>query len=105
MLYAKDSAGISNLFVLDLCDTANIQDPRDGRTSLITAVLDNDEVLRRKLRIQSKEYFFPFGPTRFVGICIAYYVFKESREKCMIARNGYKREGARRETTREENSS
>ncbi|CAM9652718.1 unnamed protein product [Ascophyllum nodosum] len=45
----EDSAGISNLFVLDLCDTANIQDPRDGRTSLITAVLDNDETLVGRL--------------------------------------------------------
>lgn len=36
---------MSNLFVLDLCDTLNTQDPRDGRTSLMTAVLDNDEVL------------------------------------------------------------
>lgn len=35
---------MSNLFVLDLCDTSNTQDPRDGRTSLMTAVLDNDEV-------------------------------------------------------------
>lgn len=38
--------GISNLFMLDLCDTGNIQDPRDGRTSLMTAVIDNNEVRR-----------------------------------------------------------
>lgn len=43
----QDSTGISNLFVLDLCDTANTQDPRDGRTSLMTAVLDNNEVLQK----------------------------------------------------------
>lgn len=40
----QDSSGISNMFVLDLCDTANTQDPRNGRTSLMTAVLDNNEV-------------------------------------------------------------
>lgn len=41
---SQDSTGVSNLFVLDLCDTANTQDPRDGRTSLMTAVIDNNEV-------------------------------------------------------------
>lgn len=45
----KDSTGVSNLFVLDLCDTANTQDPRDGRTSLMTAVLDNNEVRVHKI--------------------------------------------------------
>lgn len=42
--FRKDRTGVSNLFVLDLSDTSNTQDPRDGRTSLMTAVLDNDEV-------------------------------------------------------------
>ncbi|CAM9637245.1 unnamed protein product, partial [Ectocarpus fasciculatus] len=28
----EDATGVSNLFVLDLCDTTNAQDPRDGRT-------------------------------------------------------------------------
>eukprot|EP00752_Nemacystus_decipiens_P010771 g9583.t2 len=45
----EDRTGVSNLFVLDLSDTFNTQDPRDGRTSLMTAVLDNDEILVGRL--------------------------------------------------------
>ncbi|CAN0153274.1 unnamed protein product, partial [Pylaiella littoralis] len=45
----EDETGVSNLFVLNLCDTSNIQDPWDGRTSLMTAVLDNDETLVERL--------------------------------------------------------
>ncbi|CAM9901291.1 unnamed protein product, partial [Ectocarpus sp. 8 AP-2014] len=48
----EDATGVSNLFVLDLCDTTNAQDPRDGRTSLMTAVLDNNETLVERLLVE-----------------------------------------------------
>ncbi|CAM9253102.1 unnamed protein product, partial [Discosporangium mesarthrocarpum] len=45
----EDSAGISHIFVLDLRDATDKQDPRDGRTSLITAVLDKNPTLVESL--------------------------------------------------------
>lgn len=57
----QDSTGVSNLFVLDLCDTANTQDPRDGHTSLITAVVDNNEVRTTMIR-------FIFRSTKHVSV-------------------------------------
>ncbi|CAM9167310.1 unnamed protein product [Choristocarpus tenellus] len=45
----EDTAGISHLYVLDMCHVTDKQDPRDGSTSLIRAVLDNKPELVKNL--------------------------------------------------------